>query len=87
MKTGQVWFSNGRFLLEPTIIIPNVFGPPSCFSHLKSGQNNLVIKWPFKNLTILSSLNHFKAIKLTIWKLHHLNIGTKNIQLVEWSGF
>jgi hypothetical protein len=63
LKTRKVWFSNGRFLLEPTIVILDHFWPPSFYCQLKSQQNSPVIQKP----------NHFvrfgphvKAVKLAI---------------------
>jgi hypothetical protein len=32
MKTGQVWFSNGKFQLEMAMQTPEHFHPPSSFS-------------------------------------------------------
>jgi hypothetical protein len=44
LTTGQVCFSNGQFLLDPTILIPDHFGPSSCFSYLKSRQKSSVFE-------------------------------------------
>jgi hypothetical protein len=73
---------NGRFLQEPPILILSHFWPPSCFSHLKSGQNRPVLKCPFKNRTIFFRFGHCYSYKTDLLKPNHLNTGTKNSQLI-----
>ena len=73
-ETDKSGCSNGQFLLEPIILIPDHFQPPSCLSLLKPEQNSLI----FSNCHLKT---HFIAIKPTIWMPNQI------IRFIQWSGF